>query len=205
MQEINFYPSLSRPGRFGINARHVNIILSGWILLLLCISIAQGIYALFQHERYRGFSDREKNLTVQIEALIQHSPKIKLVNELEKKITTYSEKINQKTKFIQEIAQHNAQTTQFKPAEYLNELSNAATPNVWLTKIYIQNQGEKISLSGFTLSASLLTEFVMRLQKETHFENKPFVKAAIINVDNADKMPFVLSTQDKQDKQEQKS
>lgn len=196
MQQINFYPSLSRPGRFGINARHINMILIGWILLLLCISIAQGIYALFQHERYRGFLEREKKLTAQIETFIQHSPKIKLVNELEKKITSYSEKINQKTKFIQEIARHSTQTMQFKPADYLNQLSNATTPNVWLTKIYIQDQGQKISLSGFTLSASQLTEFVMRLQKETHFENKPFVKAAIINPGNAEKTPFVLSTQD---------
>lgn len=204
MQEINFYQSLSRPGRFGINASHVKIVLSSWILLLLCIFIAQGIYALFQNERYHGFVGREKKLTAEIEGLIQHSPKIKQVNNLEKTIASYSEQIKQKTNFIQEIARYNAQSMQFEPALYLNELSNATTPNVWLTKIVIQNQGQKISLAGFTLSASQLTEFIMRLQKEAHFEHKPFAKVSIINVDNADKMPFILSTQEQKEEKEQK-
>jgi Tfp pilus assembly protein PilN len=195
MQEINLYQSLTKPERFVITPKRAKVILGGWILLLACIFILQGIYATYQYSHYSIFSNNEKKVDEKIKTLVQTSPKIEQVSELEKTIALVSKKIEYQTNFIQEMTRYHAQDIKFKPAEYLNELSSAATSKVWLTNINFQNQGQQIDLSGFTLSSSQLTKFVTRLQNEIHFNNKPFAKVHITSND-PEKMAFILSTQD---------
>lgn len=205
MQNINFDRSLTKLGRYAINVKQAKMILIAWFLLLLTIFILQGGYAIFQNCYLPRLIKKEKTITAEIEKLIQSSPKIKYIRRLKSSIDAFSEKINIQNSFIKKMASYNAQLVQFKPDDYLNELANATTRNVWLTSIQFQNQGQDIHLAGFTLSASQLTEFVLRLQQENHFKDKPFSKMIITNPDNREQIPFVLNTQDMQNKQDKKS
>lgn len=196
MQQINLYESLKKPGRFAITPALIKFILGSWFLLLVCISLVQGAYAIYQHSRYSVFLNEEKKVDQEIKTLVQTSPKIKQVSQLEETITQVSKKVEYQANFIQEMTRLHAQDIGFKPAEYLKELANAATSKVWLTSINFQDSGRQIDLAGFTLSASQLTKFITRLQRETHFNNKPFAKVAVTSANDPEKMAFVLSTQD---------
>lgn len=196
MQQINFCHALIKPSPYTMSVRRAKRLLVGCIVLLVSVSVLQAIYAGFQQSRLSYFVRQEKKITNNIETLLAQSPKIKQVRELENTIVAFSEKINHKTNFIDTMTRYNAQAMKFKPANYLNELANAAIPSVWLTKIHFQKQGEQIQLTGFTLSAAQLTEYVARLQNEPDFKNKPFKKIAVTNTDHAEKMAFILSTGD---------
>ena len=199
MQQINFYKSLSKPGLTEINGRRAKKILSAALLVFLGIFILQCAYLTFEKIHLLYLKNSEKKLTMKIETLLQTSPKIKNFHKLENTMIAFSEKINQKTAFINEITRYNEQSMQFKPSEYLNELSDAIIANVWLTQFSFEESGHQITLSGFTMSTAQLTAFITKLQKEAHFKNRPFNKVAITNSDKQEQMAFVISTQDKQD------
>ena len=199
MQQINFYKSLSKPGLTEINGRRAKKILGAALLVFLGIFILQCAYLTFEKIHLLYLKNSEKKLTMKIETLLQTSPKIKNFHKLENTMIAFSEKINQKTAFINEITRYNEQSMQFKPSEYLNELSDAIIANVWLTQFSFEESGHQITLSGFTMSTAQLTAFITKLQKEAHFKNRPFNKVAITNSDKQEQMAFVISTQDKQD------
>lgn len=205
MQNINFDQSLKKLGRYAINAKRAKMILIAWFSLLLIIFILRSGYAVFQNSYLSHLIKKEKIITAEIEKLIQSSPKIKYIRGLKSSIDAFSEKINLQNNILKKMASYNAQLVQFKPDDYLNELANATTQQVWLTSIQFQNQGQDIHLAGFTLSASQLTQFVLRLQQENHFKDKPFAKMIITNPDNREQIPFVLGTQDRENKQDKKS
>src|SRR3990167_7636041 len=194
MQEINFYQSLSKPGRYAVNAKQAKMILTSWIIFLIFIAIFQGIYIGLRQTHLVYMKNKEKKLTAQIEMLVNQSPKVTKVRELENTIIAFSENINHKKDFIQEMERYHAEFVKFKPADYLKELADAATQQVWLSKINLQNQGQKIHLDGFTQSSSQLTQFVARVQNEPSYHHKPFSTVMITSTKQDEKIPFVLST-----------
>ncbi len=196
MQQINFYNSLHKPGLYAINVRRAKIILTVWVSFLIGVFLFQCAYLSFQSTRLNYLKRNEKKKTAQLEALIQRSPKLKYVNQLKNAVALFSDKINHQTNYIQQMMHFNTEAMQFKPGDYLNELASATTPKVWLTDIDFLNHGRQINLAGFTLNTSQLTQFIMQLQKETHFKDKPFTKTAISSTVSQGQIPFILSTQE---------
>ena len=118
----------------------------------------------------------------------------KQVHELGGVMNTYSNTIIQQSLFSKEIDQYRTQNTQFTPSVYFNQLANATTKNVWLTKIMFTDNGNSIRFAGFTYSPPLLMQFIDQLQKERVFQNKPFKTVNIDNTNNPTDIPFTIST-----------
>jgi len=195
MQQINFYNSLSKPSRYAINAKRARLLIILFIFLLAIIFILQSANIVFLRTQLSYYVHEEKIKTQELETLIQNSPRAKQMDALNKTIHAYSEKINRQSTFSQEIAIYDAQNAAFTPSHYLHELANVATPHVWLNKINFQNNGQGISLEGFTYNAELLMQYIATLQKEQDFKSKPFNKVAVIHTSNdKEKLPFIIST-----------
>jgi len=196
MQQINFYRLLTKKSPYSVDAKHLRIILLGWVAFLMFIFIVQLLYFMIERLYLSHMEYTEKKITQNIQTLIQSSPKIKLTNQLNNTIAMYTKKINIQTALVQQVLTYQPQVTPFSPADYLNELSQAIVPNVWLTQISLLNHGSKVALQGLTLSTAQLMRFTSALQKQPHFNHKPFYNIGSVDTEKNQPLVFTLATQD---------
>src|SRR3989338_361088 len=200
MQKINFCDALAKPGRYAIDQQRLIWIVSGWTALLIVIFALQVFFGIFQYIQVSYVSHQESNISARLKKLIEENPKINYVRELEKSVIASMNKVDKQKNFIEKMTEFKTQQLQFKPSDYLYELSNAAIPQVWLTHMEFSSQGQQVDLSGFTYSSSKLAQYVTRLQNEPHFKDKVFSKISVNEAksENKKQIPFNLSTQKKE-------
>lgn len=196
MQQINFYNTLIKPSRYAIHAKRGSFIVLMWCGVLFVIFLVQLMKAVFNDASLTYFQHKQKTTTHALETLIHQSPKATQLSDLKKTIDIYNEKINHQDVFSKEIALYDAQNKAFQPSRYLHALAKVTVPHVWLTKIHFQNQGNTIQLQGYTYSASLLMQYVEKLQTEPDFSKKPFNKVNVVRSEDKEQLPFIISTEE---------
>ena len=88
-------------------------------------------------------------------------------------------------------------------AEHLAGLSNQHVEGIWLTKLFIQQGGKQLGLSGGSTKPELVPQFIQRLGGEPSFAGKEFKTFTISRADKPSTwVNFDLSTETSGEKQE---
>lgn len=194
-QQINFLNELPKRKRDFFTFDFSLRAFAGFFVFLMMIYGVKALVNIGSSGDLSQMSEREKNLSEQIEKLNQDYPDAAGTAEPQKIISSLEQDIQKRTQVLEMLKQKKASGADGF-AEYLTALSALIPEDVWLDEIKIQKEGEIIGLSGSAMSSESIGLFVKRLSNNSVFKNKKF---EAINIKKAKQesaawVDFLIST-----------
>lgn len=152
-----------------------------WNLTNLKTQVAQSRKALSAEE-------------AKVAALLSKVPKKSMDTSIIAQIVQQQNKVNELTQTIQFLSQ-NVFNNNHGFSSYLQALSNQSVPEVWLTRIFINEPEQKITLEGSTFQSDQIPFFLYQLQKERVFQGHSFAQLTMLKSEkNSEQIDFKLNS-----------
>lgn len=170
-QEINFYTEILRIRNIPISFDVMKNFIYGLFLFMIVSTIILGI---IQIKNERDLKELEKQQLNTFSQLQTQESKITSKSDREQIITQLeiTNKLYEKNKRVLEELEYIMQSGSKGFSPYLLSLSNSVPKGVWLTAIEVSDSGKRFSLTGKTVEAKLVTNFISELKKESPFSGK---------------------------------
>lgn len=190
MQQINFLNALPKPIKVQFSSRQLSLVVAGFIALLAIISLIKLWDNLSLKDTLAAAQFKQEQVIAETKKLQQQYPEIFTTEELHEKVAGLTQEIEQKGSIV---GRANRLSNAKAFSNYLTSLAYNTPNNLWLTRIYInQNQGQ-VLLKGKTNSAALIPAFIKNLSTAPAFSGDSF-KEVSINDEKNTIVDFTIST-----------
>ncbi len=190
-QEINLFQPPPKKARKPLSLETLLLVVG---LFCLGLMVYYGyIYKqiLTLQEKLQQISTQQQALQQRLVSLDQTLPKKEKDFELEQKINQLSMRLEGNTQLIKVLQnQPPGNTKGF--SKHLEGLARQQIKGLWLTQIHLQVVG--VTISGKTISPSLVPRFIAGLAKESAFQKIHFQEIILERTDETQPLLFILNS-----------
>jgi len=179
----------------------------------MTLSAALAMLVVLLAVYYSGYQSQQKIRVNLQSAKLQEEGQLKRIEQLQTKLYPKSESQHltqkldllkserrQKTRVLSRL-QDQAISNAVGFSSYLDALAQQRMPELWLTRIRIQEGGEQMFLDGSALQANLVPEYLQRLATEKAFGGRVFQAFTLARpADGAGHLNFSIGTKVDEDK-----
>jgi len=164
-QEINLYrPQFNAQQTEGFLTWHrLQMIIGGFTAFLFLIFLYSLISNYFLRSEVLNAQTQERRLQNKFAELKNHYPQLFFSKDVHESVNALQKELSAQENIIESITNH----APF--SQYLIGLSRSITPNVWLTQIEIEKNGQLITLKGKSMGMDALHGFLNNLLKDKAF------------------------------------
>lgn len=195
MQQVNLYPASAREVIPLLPAR---TLISGGLALCAALGLLYAV-ALYRMAaarlELRALESEQEVLKAKHEELEQLAARLREDPSLDKKIAGLRQDLDDKARMLNALLiEAGSNTVGFSPL--LVALARQRVDGVWFQEVRVERGGKELTLSGRTLSASLLPRVIEQLGREPAFAGREFrgMKLSTVDAARGGGLSFELST-----------
>jgi hypothetical protein len=193
VQQINLYQENFKKNEPKYSAAIIVIVLGYAVFIGLAVSL--GIYGSSVKESNYKQNLKEQSLfwTDQLEIAYRQHPEPKIDGVLLKSIEGYETQILRNENVLKYLSERKEIVKKQELSIYLDALTQVRQENLWLTKVAIKKGGTSLTITGRTIEANSLPEYLKKVSDLDIFKSMQFEVFDLKRIDK--EMRFVVSSE----------
>jgi Tfp pilus assembly protein PilN len=174
MQQINFFQDEFKKIEPPFSAVILVIVLGYSLVLSLVVTVILMTLSEWKSKNFIEYKNELSVLVGELEVTKKAYPAPLIDTNLVRKIETLEDRQSKNLRVLKYLATRKVEVDQQSFSVMLSGLSKVQQPNLWLTQVRLYRGGNEIELTGRTLSAAALPEYLKKLSTLNAFSEMEF-------------------------------